>query len=97
MVPLVAASPSVRHPLEEPDNLFTRLKPMYRPVVSHGDREDAIKLGDLVAIEDGKGFVVSGEEGGYLERFHLALPLNLYPPHQSTPRCRPTGPMSPSD
>src|SRR5215471_7424109 len=40
---------------------------MYRPISSHGDRGDAVKLGDFVAIPGSKGFVVSVEEGGHLK------------------------------
>jgi hypothetical protein len=40
---------------------------MYRPISSHGDRGDAVKFGDFVAIPSKKSFIVSVEEGGHLK------------------------------
>jgi hypothetical protein len=40
---------------------------MYRAISSHGNRGDAVQLGDLLAVLGGKGFIVSVEEGGHLK------------------------------
>src|SRR6266567_3637010 len=77
------ASIGIGYPLEEPRNLFTGLKAMYRPVSPHGDRGDAVKRSDLITIEGGKGFVVLVEEGGNLDfkRFRHRFPPRVVPFH----------------